>query len=471
MDSNQDTAFTQFLREAAKRAQSEIKYTPTYFLDSLGAEGGYATVSKLLLPGKPPSAGFVKLWEHRRLDLSVEALILESEWRSYFNEDTLEVARSRLASVGYKVREKQPGMELEKQEVSRPGAPLMEGATAAPTRIAHEPSVQRFWRISGPPENFLVAIQRGAWALNESNRGMWAKIKEGDTVIFHSTRSSGVVKNPPSSILGFATVGARKVEKDEFWWPTEISDEVNHWPYTFDLSSICLTSTGISSLDLSTPFYLADAAQKYAWISALLENAIPISSIEREAKAKTAAVPNFPVNGSIAPVNETYRQVIFLGNGRNWELIKSDVPVDDLEASLLGDEDLNESNWGEVYAQAASYSDPISPSHEKRLTKVRVENAIQKHRVAFLEDFTCQVCGYSQSYIGKSGRLRWIIHVDHIHDKADGGGEEMSNLWALCPRCHMEKTHGVLTIDRHTYVVERLGTKITIKDRHLVKKA
>lgn len=45
----------------------------------LRSNGGYATVSKLLV-SKTPSDGFTKLWEGGRLDLSIEALVVETEW-------------------------------------------------------------------------------------------------------------------------------------------------------------------------------------------------------------------------------------------------------------------------------------------------------------------------------------------------------------------------------------------------------
>jgi len=45
--------------------------------------------------------------------------------------------------------------------------------------------------------------------------------------------------------------------------------------------------------------------------------------------------------------------------------------------------------------------------------------------------FTCKVC---QTYVGKSA------HCDHIIPKAQGGSNELSNLQALCHRCHSIKT-------------------------------
>ena len=43
----------------------------------------------------------VALWERKRLDLTVEAVILRSEWRNRFSELEREIARRRLHEYGY----------------------------------------------------------------------------------------------------------------------------------------------------------------------------------------------------------------------------------------------------------------------------------------------------------------------------------------------------------------------------------
>ena len=47
------------------------------------------------------SEGYVALWERKRLDLTVEALILADEWLPLFGEPEREIARTRLAQYGY----------------------------------------------------------------------------------------------------------------------------------------------------------------------------------------------------------------------------------------------------------------------------------------------------------------------------------------------------------------------------------
>lgn len=96
----EDEQFTQFLRAKALEAEKKLKYRPTLFLQMLGDMGGYRAAAQLLGSGGI-SEGFKKLWEKRRLDLTVEALVLESEWGAHFDPALLRIAEKRLREVGY----------------------------------------------------------------------------------------------------------------------------------------------------------------------------------------------------------------------------------------------------------------------------------------------------------------------------------------------------------------------------------
>ncbi|GAB4273942.1 hypothetical protein [Thermincola ferriacetica] len=57
-----------------KRADEELGYRATRFLQMLSEKGGVATAIRLV--SKPGGTeGFTVLWENKRLDLSVEALV------------------------------------------------------------------------------------------------------------------------------------------------------------------------------------------------------------------------------------------------------------------------------------------------------------------------------------------------------------------------------------------------------------
>ncbi len=120
---------------------------------------------------------------------------------------------------------------------------------------------------------------------------------------------------------------------------------------------------------------------------------------------------------------------------------------------------LNEANKFKDYEEQYKNSENGS--------KIRKESKAQKERIAILEDHTCQVCGFHEAYLSKHGTPSWIIDVDHIIDKALGGGETCGNLWALCPNCHRKKTHGVIVIDPIKKIVTERGKLIKINDNHL----
>lgn len=77
-----------------------LKYFPSYFKRMLNTDGGYETVKRILASGKP-SEGFEKLWELGQLKLTCEAIIVETKWRRYFDEDMLERAENLLRKSGY----------------------------------------------------------------------------------------------------------------------------------------------------------------------------------------------------------------------------------------------------------------------------------------------------------------------------------------------------------------------------------
>ncbi|MBB5775043.1 caspase family protein [Nonomuraea jabiensis] len=83
-----------------KRAQKEAGYPATYFLKMVSERGGLASARKLL-SAPSVSDGFTALWERNRLDLSVEAVVLQSRFASLFTDDEREQARARLEEYGY----------------------------------------------------------------------------------------------------------------------------------------------------------------------------------------------------------------------------------------------------------------------------------------------------------------------------------------------------------------------------------
>jgi hypothetical protein len=96
-----EKSFHRAMADLYETAKREIGYNATRFMQMVAEIGGLAT-AKRLLQSDQVSDGFTTLWEHQRLDLSVEAHVLQAEFASLFDEDDLETARTRLADYGYR---------------------------------------------------------------------------------------------------------------------------------------------------------------------------------------------------------------------------------------------------------------------------------------------------------------------------------------------------------------------------------
>ncbi len=94
--------FTKFLRAAADEAR-RLGYPPNNFVGMLNADGGFETAKRLFSKAQP-STGFFELYNLGRLDLTVEALVLEHEWKRYFDQELLDLAAEKLKKVGYRWR-------------------------------------------------------------------------------------------------------------------------------------------------------------------------------------------------------------------------------------------------------------------------------------------------------------------------------------------------------------------------------
>lgn len=77
-----------------QRAKEEVGYNASRFLQMLEEHGGVQT-AHMLLGSSTPSDGYRALWERGRLDLTVEALVLEKDW-GLFSAAELATARERL---------------------------------------------------------------------------------------------------------------------------------------------------------------------------------------------------------------------------------------------------------------------------------------------------------------------------------------------------------------------------------------
>ena len=95
------TEFEQAMFDIYHRALKEAKYKASRFLDMLHENGGLLT-AKMLINSPKVSDGYTALWERQRLDLTVEAVIVENQkWHTLFTEEELNNCKKRLHSYGY----------------------------------------------------------------------------------------------------------------------------------------------------------------------------------------------------------------------------------------------------------------------------------------------------------------------------------------------------------------------------------
>jgi hypothetical protein len=95
--------FNQAMVTIYETSKRELGYNATRFLQMLSEQGGLVTARQLLW-GDTPSDGFTTLWEHQRLDLTVEAHVLRTEFASLFSDADRGQAHTRLEAYGWQPR-------------------------------------------------------------------------------------------------------------------------------------------------------------------------------------------------------------------------------------------------------------------------------------------------------------------------------------------------------------------------------
>ena len=96
-----EAQFTEAMFDIYRRAKAEADYPANIFLRMVTDHGGRAT-AKTLINATKPSDGYTALYMRKRLDLTVEALVVENpRWHSLFTPEEIERARKRLRAYRY----------------------------------------------------------------------------------------------------------------------------------------------------------------------------------------------------------------------------------------------------------------------------------------------------------------------------------------------------------------------------------
>ena len=86
------------------RTFSACGYRAGRFLEMVNTGGGLET-AKILLREEEPRGGFFAMHEKGRLDVTMEALIVENEkWYPLFTQEEIAIAKKRLTDFGYEPR-------------------------------------------------------------------------------------------------------------------------------------------------------------------------------------------------------------------------------------------------------------------------------------------------------------------------------------------------------------------------------
>ena len=83
------------------RAKEDAGYNATAFRRMVAEHGGPETARRLI-NARAVSDGYTALWERGRLDLTVEAKVVETaRFHALFTQDEIEICRRRLQEYGY----------------------------------------------------------------------------------------------------------------------------------------------------------------------------------------------------------------------------------------------------------------------------------------------------------------------------------------------------------------------------------
>jgi len=94
-----ETQFTQAMIHITDIAK-DYNYYPAYFLRMVHEHGGVGA-AKRLLSTKEVQAGLMRLWELKLLNKSMEALVIQERYKSFFTEEEVSEARRRLDELHY----------------------------------------------------------------------------------------------------------------------------------------------------------------------------------------------------------------------------------------------------------------------------------------------------------------------------------------------------------------------------------
>ncbi|HUU87963.1 MAG TPA: hypothetical protein VMX17_09430 [Candidatus Glassbacteria bacterium] len=100
MNDDLERRFHRAMLKIYTKAKKECNYHATRFFQLLDEYRGLET-ARMLLRNPQIQEGLANLYELGRLDLTVEALVIDPDWKELFEPEEIEIARTRLLDLGY----------------------------------------------------------------------------------------------------------------------------------------------------------------------------------------------------------------------------------------------------------------------------------------------------------------------------------------------------------------------------------
>jgi len=96
-----ESEFHEEMLNIYRKALNEANYNAVRFLQMVVNHGGVETAHRLINAANV-SEGYTALWERKRLDLTVEALVVENQkYHPLFSNQEIGICKKRLEDYGY----------------------------------------------------------------------------------------------------------------------------------------------------------------------------------------------------------------------------------------------------------------------------------------------------------------------------------------------------------------------------------
>ena len=93
--------FNERMQKVYRDGKREARFGAPVFAELMKEHGGLETARRFI-HSPDYAAGFTKLWERKRLDLTVEAVIVqEVKWHPLFTAEEIQICTKRLKDYGY----------------------------------------------------------------------------------------------------------------------------------------------------------------------------------------------------------------------------------------------------------------------------------------------------------------------------------------------------------------------------------